>query len=67
MGAAIDAWFDAYNDGDKTMEVSENLVKALEITELTGETADRKADILKQQGASVQEIHVDVRRRRLGL
>ncbi len=44
-----DAWFDAYNDGDKTMEVSENLVKALEAAELTGEQADRKADILNNK------------------
>ena len=49
LSAAIDAWFDAYNDGDKTMEVSENLVKALEAAELTGEQADRKADILNNK------------------
>lgn len=41
--------FDAYDDGDKTMEVSENLVKALEAAELTGEQADRKADILNNK------------------
>ena len=39
----------AYDDGDKTMEVSENLVKALEAAELTGEQADRKADILNNK------------------
>lgn len=49
LSAAIDAWFDAYDDGDKTMEVSENLVKALEAAELTGEQADRKADILNNK------------------
>ena len=49
LSAAIDAWFDAYNDGDKTMEVSENLVKALEAAELTGEQVDRKADILNNK------------------
>ena len=49
LGAAIDAWFDAYDDGDKTMEASENLVKALEAAELTGEQADRKADILNNK------------------
>ena len=49
LSVAIDAWFDAYDDGDKTMEVSENLVKALEAAELTGEQADRKADILNNK------------------
>ena len=49
LGAAIDAWFDAYDDGDKTMEASENLVKALEAAERTGEQAYRKADILNNK------------------
>ena len=43
---AMDTWFAAYENGDKTVELTENLVKALEETELTDKQAELKKDIL---------------------
>ena len=49
LTAAIDAWFDAYEDGSRTMEVTENLVNALEAEAVSDAQKELKEEILKNK------------------
>ena len=49
LTAAIDAWFDAYEDGSRTMEVTENLVNALEVEAVSDAQKELKEEILKNK------------------
>ena len=49
LTAAIDAWFDAYEDGSRTMEVTENLINALAAEEVSDAQKELKEEILKNK------------------
>ena len=46
LETAVNAWFEAYDDGDRTMEVTQQLVEALSEEALEGQKAQLKEEIL---------------------
>ena len=65
--AAIAKWLETYDDLDASTPATEELVKLLESGKFSAEEQKLVDEILKRKKGSVQEDHVDVRRRRLGV
>ena len=65
--AAIAKWLETYDDLDASTPATAELVKLLESTKFSTEEQKLADEILKRRKDTVQEDHVDVRRRRLGV
>jgi len=46
LNVAIDVWLGAYSDGERTMQTTQDLIRALKSAELSGESAEIREDII---------------------
>ena len=46
LNVAIDVWAGAYNDGERTLQTTQDLIRALQLADLSGESAEIREDII---------------------